>query len=129
MTILAERLGEVARTHVPARSRYRGKLIAVEGLDGSGKSTQIYLLKRWLELQNLKVTYTEWNSSVIVKAATKKGNTMTSLSADERARWRDTLKPTTEKLLTDLEGQGVKDARAIFAEMQQRIAKYEGAKK
>jgi hypothetical protein len=27
-----------------------GKLIAVEGLDGSGKSTQVYLLKRWLEL-------------------------------------------------------------------------------
>jgi len=32
-----------------------GRLIAVEGLDGSGKSTQIYLLKRWLELQGLKV--------------------------------------------------------------------------
>ena len=28
-----------------------GKLIAVEGLDGSGKSTQIYLVKRWLELE------------------------------------------------------------------------------
>jgi dTMP kinase len=73
MTILAERPGEVARSHVPARSRYRGKLIAVEGLDGSGKSTQVYLLKRWLELQNLKVSFTEWNSSVIVKSATKKG--------------------------------------------------------
>ena len=73
MTILAERPGEVARSHAPARSRYRGKLIAVEGLDGSGKSTQIYLLKRWLELQNLKVSFTEWNSSVIVKSATKKG--------------------------------------------------------
>jgi dTMP kinase len=57
----------------PPRSRYRGKLIAVEGLDGSGKSTQIYLLKRWLELQNLKVSFTEWNSSVLVKAATKRG--------------------------------------------------------
>src|SRR5438034_11558372 len=57
----------------PARSRYRGKLIAVEGLDGSGKSTQIYLLKRWLELQNLKVSFTEWNSSILVKAATKRG--------------------------------------------------------
>jgi dTMP kinase len=30
-----------------------GKLIAVEGLDGSGKSTQLYLLKRWLELRGL----------------------------------------------------------------------------
>jgi dTMP kinase len=52
---------------------YPGRLIAVEGLDGSGKSTQIYLLKRWLELQQMKVFFTEWNSSVLVKEATRKG--------------------------------------------------------
>lgn len=52
---------------------YPGRLIAVEGLDGSGKSTQIYLVKRWLELQNLKVFFTEWNSSGIVKNATRRG--------------------------------------------------------
>jgi dTMP kinase len=52
---------------------YPGKLIAVEGLDGSGKSTQIYLLKRWMEMQGLKVFFTEWNSSVLVKDSTKKG--------------------------------------------------------
>jgi dTMP kinase len=51
----------------------RGKLIAVEGLDGSGKSTQIYLVKRWLELEGYKVVFTEWNSSAIVKNATRKG--------------------------------------------------------
>lgn len=50
-----------------------GKLIAVEGLDGSGKSTQIALLKRWLELESYKVFFTEWNSSSIVKGATRKG--------------------------------------------------------
>ena len=50
-----------------------GRLIAVEGLDGSGKSTQIYLLKRWLEVQGLKVFFSEWNSSELVKSATSKG--------------------------------------------------------
>jgi dTMP kinase len=50
-----------------------GKLIAVEGLDGSGKSTQVYLLKRWLELEGYKVFFTEWNSSAIVRKATRKG--------------------------------------------------------
>jgi len=50
-----------------------GRLIAVEGLDGSGKSTQIYLLRRWLEEKSLKVYFTEWNSSELVKSATSRG--------------------------------------------------------
>lgn len=54
-----------------AEMGYPGRLIAVEGLDGSGKSTQVYLLKRWLQLQNLKVFFTEWNSSEVVKSATR----------------------------------------------------------
>ncbi|MEO8426295.1 MAG: thymidylate kinase [Verrucomicrobiota bacterium] len=52
---------------------FSGRLIAVEGLDGSGKSTQIYLLKRWLDLQGLKVFFSPWNSSELVKSATSKG--------------------------------------------------------
>ena len=56
-----------------AQLGFPGRLIAVEGLDGSGKSTQIYLLKRWLEVQGLKVFFSEWNSSELVKAATSKG--------------------------------------------------------
>jgi len=59
---------------------FPGRLIAVEGLDGSGKSTQIYLLKRWLEVQGLKVFFSEWNSSELVKAATSKGKKQTLLT-------------------------------------------------
>lgn len=64
-----------------------GKLIAVEGIDGSGKSTQAYLLKRWLELEGHRVYFTEWNSSLIVKAATRKG------------KKRQLLTPTTFSLI------------------------------
>ncbi len=71
------------RSHHP----YPGRLIAVEGLDGSGKSTQIYLVKRWLEMQQLKVFFTEWNSSVLVKEATRKG------------KKRQLLTPTTFSLV------------------------------
>ncbi|MGB0578119.1 MAG: dTMP kinase [Limisphaerales bacterium] len=59
---------------------FPGRLIAVEGLDGSGKSTQIYLLKRWLELQGLRVYFSEWNSSSLVKSATSKGKKRTLLT-------------------------------------------------
>ncbi len=54
---------------------YSGKLIAVEGLDGSGKSTQLYLVRRWLELSGVRVFFTAWNSSELVKKSTSKGKT------------------------------------------------------
>lgn len=57
-----------------------GKLIAVEGLDGSGKSTQVQLLKRWLELEGYKVFFTEWNSSSLVKKATRRGKKLKLLT-------------------------------------------------
>jgi dTMP kinase len=66
---------------VAKKDEIPGKLIAVEGLDGSGKSTQVYLLKRWLELEGYKVFFTEWNSSAIVKKATRKGKKRQLLTA------------------------------------------------
>jgi dTMP kinase len=51
----------------------RGKLIVVEGIDGSGKSTQIKLLHKWLEARGHQVFFTEWNSSSLVRQATRRG--------------------------------------------------------
>lgn len=50
-----------------------GRLIAVEGVDGSGKSTQIDLLHKWLRGRGRKVFFSEWNSSELVREATRKG--------------------------------------------------------
>jgi dTMP kinase len=55
------------------RSGYPGKLIVVEGIDGSGKSTQLHLLDKWLRSLGLSVFFTEWNSSDVVKEITSKG--------------------------------------------------------
>ncbi len=55
------------------KREYAGALVVVEGIDGSGKSTQLYLLKRWLEIGGYRIHFTEWNSSPLVKSATRRG--------------------------------------------------------
>jgi dTMP kinase len=57
----------------PTGESLRGRLIVVEGIDGSGKSTQMHLLDKWLRHLGLLVFNTEWNSSDIVKEITSKG--------------------------------------------------------
>ena len=59
---------------------FPGKLIIVEGIDGSGKSTQLMLLKKWLEAQDFHVFFTEWNSSALVRDTTKRGKKNKSLT-------------------------------------------------
>lgn len=52
---------------------YPGRLFVVEGIDGSGKSTQLSLLHKWLESKGYGVVFSEWNSSPLVKDTTKLG--------------------------------------------------------
>jgi dTMP kinase len=52
---------------------YPGKLIVVEGIDGSGKSTQLLLLQKWLLNSKYRVFPTEWNSSALVNETIKRG--------------------------------------------------------
>lgn len=63
----------------PARN-YPGALVVVEGIDGSGKSTQLHLLQRWLEVGGYRTHFTEWNSSPLVATATKRGKRRRSLT-------------------------------------------------
>jgi len=50
-----------------------GRLFVVEGIDGSGKSTQLSLLHKWLESKGYGVVFSQWNSSPLVKDTTKLG--------------------------------------------------------
>jgi len=52
----------------------------VEGIDGSGKTTQLGLLAKWLSAAGRPVFMTEWNSSALVKAATKTGKKKNALT-------------------------------------------------
>ncbi|HYP14313.1 MAG TPA: dTMP kinase [Bryobacteraceae bacterium] len=54
-------------------NQFRGKLIVVEGIDGSGKSTQLALLVQWLRSKGIAVAFSEWNSSPLVRDTTRRG--------------------------------------------------------
>lgn len=45
---------------------YEGLLVVIEGTDGSGKSTQIELLKRSIENQSYGVMVSEWKTSKLI---------------------------------------------------------------
>ena len=69
------------------KNPYPGKLFVVEGIDGSGKSTQLSLLEKWLESLGYSVFFTAWNSSDLVKETTRWG------------KKKNILTPTTFSLL------------------------------
>jgi len=64
-----------------------GRLFIVEGIDGSGKSTQLDLLRKWLVSEGYCVAFSEWNSSPVVRTTTKRG------------KKKQLLTPTTFSLL------------------------------
>ena len=66
-----------------------GRLIVVEGIDGSGKSTQLSLVHRWLEAEGYRVFFTAWNSSALVQRAIRRGKKKDLLTptVPPEARW------------------------------------------
>ncbi|MBQ8635615.1 dTMP kinase [bacterium] len=84
------------------KHNYDGVLICVEGIDGSGKTTQIELLYNWLKSKKTDVILTQWNSSELISNTTKKakkknllsGRTFSLLHAVDFAdRLEQTIKP------------------------------------
>jgi dTMP kinase len=61
------------------KHNFPGKLLVVEGVDGSGKSTQLILLRNWLESKGAAVIFTEWNSSKLISKTIKQAKRSNSL--------------------------------------------------
>src|SRR5215813_15513731 len=76
-------LGLRARTHFGDTTRRRGLLVAFEGPDGSGKTTQRKLFKTWLKAEGYDVVTTKWNSSDLIKPIIKSRKDVHALSPEE----------------------------------------------
>lgn len=68
---------------VKQRDATRGLLVAFEGPDGSGKTTQRKLFKTWLKEQGRDVVTTKWNSSDLIKPLVKARKQARALSPEE----------------------------------------------
>src|SRR5712691_2979659 len=71
------------REHFANPTERRGLLIAFEGPDGSGKTTQRKLFKTWLKSEGHDVVTTKWNSSDLIKPLIKSRKAIHVLSAEE----------------------------------------------
>src|SRR5262245_17040504 len=77
------RLRRRACHHFTNGSGRRGFLVAFEGPDGSGKTTQRKLFKTWLKAEGYEVVTTKWNSSDLVKPIIKSRKDVHALSPEE----------------------------------------------
>ncbi len=62
---------------------YPGRIIAIEGSDGVGRSTQISLLREWLEVKGYGVIETGWTRSTLMQPTidlAKASNTLSKLT-------------------------------------------------
>lgn len=60
-----------------------------------------------------------------LEAATARGNSIATLSPEERRRWIAALEPMTRNYLAKLEKDGVANAQAIYEDMKALVAKHE----
>src|SRR5689334_19608472 len=111
---------------IQKKGKDRGLLIAFEGPDGSGKTTQRKLFKEWLVGEGYNVTTTKWNSSRLIKPIVKARKNLRSINQEEfcllhAADFRHRLE--TEVIPALVEGKMVVADRFLFTALARDAAR------
>jgi dTMP kinase len=111
---------------IQARGKDRGLLVAFEGPDGSGKTTQRKLFKEWLAGEGYNVVTTKWNSSRLIKPIIKARKNLRSINREEfcllhAADFRHRLETTILPAL--VEGKTVVADRYLFTALARDCAR------
>ena len=77
-------------------NEYPGKLIAIEGTDGVGRTTQIQRLREWLEVKGYGVIETGWTRSMLMQPTIELAKSSNTLSAVSLSRSPPTCGPARE---------------------------------
>src|SRR3989338_6785949 len=77
------RAGEWLMDLLRRNEEKRGYLVTFEGPDGSGKTTQRKLFKKWLESEGYQVVPTKWNSSPLISPVIKARKRARTMSPEE----------------------------------------------
>lgn len=80
---LISRTNRAANKIKKVNNMKKGFLVAFEGPDGSGKSTQLRIFKSWLESLDYQTAYTKWKSSAEIAPIIKSRKESKSLSPTE----------------------------------------------
>ena len=126
MTKTTKQLGNRLCEQIQKRGKDRGLLIAFEGPDGSGKTTQRKLFKEWLVGEGYNVATTKWNSSKLIKPIIKARKNMRSINQEEfcllhAADFRHRLE--TEVMPALIEGKMVVADRFLFTALARDAAR------
>src|SRR5205085_4255078 len=119
-------LSRPSNTLMFAEASDPGLLIAFEGMDGSGKTTQRKLFKAWLESRGDDVAVTKWNSSPLFKPLIKARKAARLLdpasfsvlhAADFRHRYETVIQPALR------DGKIVISDRYVFTGISRDVAR------
>ena len=122
------KLAEVTKYHLDAKAYVATFWFAMNQrkFDGLPKDVQACINKQSGAALAAKfgTWWNEWDAPGL-KLVKEKHQPIDELTAAQRTKWREILKPMIDKYIANVEAKGVKNARDIYNKMQARVATYE----